>query len=150
MRGYMAPYARVLSIVQPDVVQEWGPGPNTSMALALGSTVHSFEHDPAYSLSSIGRLHCHCVGVDTPEYTQAIPADLYFVDGRRRADCIRSVRDKADGAAVLCLHDAQRIRYHEALARFDNVIFLTKGFAVASMGWDLSTFAGDEYRVGVR
>jgi hypothetical protein len=129
IHSYIESYKKILNEVKPKRVWEWGPGPNTSMALAIGAQVVSVEHQKRYAIPTIGNLISLVVGLDSKEYTSVMPVDLYFVDGRRRADCLTAIA-RISGA-VVCLHDAQRVRYHDALRLFPDVIFMTKGFAVA-------------------
>jgi len=138
MHSFEDPYAEVLELVHPRVVFEWGPGLNTTMALKTGATVCSMEHQARFMPRGIKteRFVPRLARADSAEYVQIVPychADVFFVDGRRRADCIRAARTVCTDRAVLCLHDAQRERYHEALRAFPNVLFMTRGFAVASI-----------------
>ncbi len=61
-------------------------------------------------------------------------SDLFFVDSRRRAQCLRAIYSlrRQNPELVVCLHDAQRSRYHQALALFEYVQFFSRGFATAT------------------
>lgn len=136
----MAPYMRVLRNYRPRTVYEWGPGYSTMLAVGSGAVVQSVEHDQHFAdmlPQSRGFHVCRVVPLDSDEYIAAQPAELYFVDGRRRAECIikalECAKQQPSREAVLCLHDAQRDRYHEALRQWTHVRFLLRGFAVAGL-----------------
>lgn len=137
MRSYAMAYKRVLQVARPYLVFEWGPGHNSRLAVKAGARVFAVEHQEKFvpkDLPAI-KFSCRVVPLESDDYVRISPyehADLFFVDGRRRADCIRAVRSRCLDRAVLCLHDAQRSRYHEALKSFPYVKFLERGFAVAS------------------
>jgi len=65
------------------------------------------------------------------------PSDLYFVDGRKRVLCMDCARENGPPDHVLCLHDAQRERYRGALDRYEHVLRLPGGFAVATNDKDI-------------
>ncbi len=122
---YRAVYGKVLDVVKPNVVYEWGPGENTQMALEAGATVMSVEQDKQYLIPTHPRLLQLHMPVDHPEYPRPLwPAALYFVDSRRRAECIRETlhMECSRYDPVLVLHDAQRRRYWGALAGYDYVL----------------------------
>jgi hypothetical protein len=136
--SYAPFYKEVLRTIQPARVYEWGPGLNTEMALQLPTTkeVTSVEQEPKWIPKNLLRrqiiLHQRA---DSLYYTRVLGAgayNLFFVDSRRRAECLEVVRHGCSEAAVVCLHDAQRARYHEALAKFPYVHFPHKGFALAT------------------
>ena len=136
LHSYVSAYKRVLSVVRPAKVFEWGPGRNSEIAVAAGAFVVAVEHDPKYvpdlspKVFTVNLVELHSDAyVDIEDHQDA---DMFFVDGRRRAACIRAVFEKANHQAFLCLHDAQRERYHEALRLFPYVRFLNVGFCVAS------------------
>jgi hypothetical protein len=132
-------YARVLSELKPKRILEWGPGENTLMGLRAGAHVYSIEQDPSYIpyISPTAPFQSAVHPVASPLYIDLHgrnDADLYFVDSRRRLDCIRAARlHGTTPDRVLCLHDAQRLRYHAALREWHYVRFLELGFCVASM-----------------
>lgn len=135
--SYEGVYPLVLRIVRPSLVFEWGPGPNSRMAVEAGARVCAVESKAQFVPQGLPahKFSCRIAPVQSAEYVNIGPyahADLFFIDGRRRSDCIRSVRSCCLDRAVLCLHDAQRERYHEALRSFEYVKFLARGFAVAS------------------
>jgi hypothetical protein len=130
-RGYIDLYLLLLAAVKPKIVQEWGPGTNTRAALATGAVVYSVEHDEAYRHPDMPKLIMSIVPLESMQYVTPITADLYFVDGRRRAECLMMIAGAASPRAVVCLHDAQRARYHDALSLFPFVEFVTNGIAIA-------------------
>lgn len=135
---FIPTYRRVLQYYRPRWVYEWGPGISTAMALGAGASVWAVEHDERYAtqIAPIPDVYtCDHIELDDDAYVvpQDLEADIYFVDGRRRAECVVNVALMAIGRrSILCLHDAQRERYQYALGHWKYVKFLTRGFAVAS------------------
>ena len=136
------PYQRVLRVVKPRYVYEWGPGFSTGIAIGFCIPVIAVEHDKKYipNIPFNDQLHCIHAKMQSEQYVEPqTDAELFLVDGRRRAECIRRVlRRYTDGtekpfSPVLCLHDAQRTRYHKALREWPHVRFLARGFAVAAL-----------------
>jgi hypothetical protein len=142
MQTYAPFYAALVRLFRPETVFEWGPGLNTAMALDAGARVTAIESSRDWiPKGTHGKFACIWVPENDPRYISTwgeSKADLFFVDGRKRADCIRTVYDECKEGAILCLHDAQRKRYFWALNRFDYVHFLDRGFAVASKSNELN------------
>lgn len=137
MHGYRDGYVGLLSALRPKQVFEWGPGANTEMALADPECeVFAVEHQPKWVPVPLDdRFQCLVCGVDSPSYVNLHnrdQADVFFVDGRRRDACLNLVFLLGSLKSVVCLHDAQRIRYHEALGKFPHIKFCGNGFAAAS------------------
>ncbi len=138
VRSYAPDYAKLLGIFRPQQVFEWGPGTNTQMALAAGAEVFAIE--PVLRWVSPLPLDNPKLAVLITPTTSPLymslhgreGSDLFFVDSRRRAECLDLIRAQAKPEALVCLHDAQRTRYNAALRRFKNVIFLQRSFAIAS------------------
>ena len=142
--SYLPEYLELLMRVspKPKLIVEWGPGLNTALALATGATVHSIESEAKW----LPRFYAptflwHLVPKDSSQYTEIVTdrfsdgVDLWFVDGFHRSEVLRAIY--ATYAAklkttIVCLHDAQRERYHDALRLFPYVFFLNRGLAVAS------------------
>lgn len=131
VQSYLWEYTALVARLRPSYIQEWGPGPNTCVGLAAGAAVVTVEDKREYVPPPMPDLTIREFCADTPDYVKAFPADLYFVDARRRVACMENILDRAEGDVVMCLHDAQRQRYHEALAKWPYVRFLSYGFAVA-------------------
>jgi hypothetical protein len=138
--SYEQAYRLVLQAVRPRKVFEWGPGLNTRLALAAGAAVTSYEFSERWLPTFTDpRLRVVRVAVDGHAWVdlgEDADADVFFIDSRRRSDCLDAVFGAAKPTAVVCLHDAQRRRYHEALARFPFVWFMDSGFALASRSAD--------------
>ncbi len=139
VRSYAPHYARLLEITRARQVFEWGPGPNTRMALAAGAKVFAIEpvlrwvsplplDDPNLAVLVTPTISPFYLSLHGHE-----DSDMFFVDSRRRAECLDLVREQAKPEAIICLHDAQRVRYNAALRRFANVTYLDRSFAIASM-----------------
>ena len=120
--------------LRPRLVVEWGPGPNTQMALAVGAEVFSIEHDTQWlPKDSSPKLVVLLAPKDGDRYFFfPAEADLYFIDGRNRARCLELVYERARADAVVCLHDAQRQAYRQMLLRFPYVFEPSLGFAIAT------------------
>ena len=140
--SFAGPYMHVLHSGRPKTIYEWGPGFSTGIALGFGCSVFAIEHHPKYVPTIPNNDTFKCTRVQLLDDAYVTPweaADLYFVDGRRRAACVvRTLQRCAENElpAVLCLHDAQRARYQEALRKWPHVRFLSRGFAVASFCLD--------------
>jgi hypothetical protein len=129
------PYQAVLEAITPKLVYEWGPGRNSDMALRHGAKVFAVEQNIKFVPPNIRRNLRVCLcNVSSDEYPKPLllDADIYFVDSRRRAECITAVFESCVESAVVALHDAQRERYHDALRLFPHVKFLRHGFCIAS------------------
>jgi hypothetical protein len=137
MHSYVDSYKRVLSFLTPKKVLEWGPGINTEMALDAGAFVFSIEQSIKY-LPEIqsNKWFFRILPVKDSQYVEHpygdADWDLYFIDSRRRQECISLAEKEGKHGSVVCLHDAQRDRYHKNLRTFSYVRFLHKGFCVAS------------------
>lgn len=137
--GYLPTLRRALVLRRPELVFEWGPGQNTREALGFGAYVMSVESRVEWLLPDQDRLVQLLLPERDPGYTSAFELgmrpDLFFVDGRRRQECIegaaRWAREKHP-SAWLVLHDAQRRRYWDALKHWEHVIFPEYHTAVAS------------------
>lgn len=135
LHSYATHYSEIIDRYRPSIVVEWGPGLNTELALATPiKQVVSVEHQEKYIYRGTDqRCSQRLVQVDSFEYIsprEISEADLFFVDGRRRAECLIQIFKKAKPGAIVCVHDAQRARYIPALQLFDNVKFPRFGFAV--------------------
>ena len=140
IHSFESHYRRLLERVRPRRILEWGPGESTRVALESPTLerIVSIEHNPKW-LPQIQdqRWRAVMAEVQTPTYVSfhgMDDADLFFVDARRRVECLERTLERARPGAVVCLHDAQRERYHETLARFERVEFLAFGFAAAWVG----------------
>jgi hypothetical protein len=136
LHSYSASYRRLLEITRPVKVFEWGPGPNTQLALEVGARVVSRECDPKWvpgaRAPELALEVMDCTGSRWVDLGSDRDAEVFFIDSRRRVDCLAAVLAQATPEALVCLHDAQRRRYHSALAAFGYVFFAEPGFAIAS------------------
>jgi len=133
--SYLEPYQKLLEALEPKKVFEWGTGENTKLALKTGARVISVEHSKDVLLDPEPNLVQILVDVDDDIYPTLHgydDCDIYFVDARRRLECIQYVREHATKSDHLVyLHDAQRQRYHSALKLYNYVRFVAQGNAVA-------------------
>jgi len=136
MQTYLKPYAALMRLVKPSFVLEWGPGQNSQIALDAGAAVVAIEHDRQWVPHSDNKnFTCIVPSVDGRRYVDTWgtqDANVAFIDGRRRAECLELCCHELPDSVIVCLHDAQRMRYHDALGKFENVRFLNQGFAIAS------------------
>jgi hypothetical protein len=136
LHSYRDCYRRLLTIARPRKVLEWGPGLNTRLALEAGAEVISREFDPKWVPDCPHPKHtAELVDWQSSRWTDLghdRDAELFFIDSRRRSDCLEAVLAQAPAESLVCLHDAQRRRYHAALAWFEHVLFAMPGFAIAS------------------
>lgn len=135
--SYTEVYQNIFEVLQPQKVLEWGPGPNTQMALAAGAEVFSIVFDRKYDCQQIDtpKWRWKLVGVKDDAFVQfpngETDWDLYFVDSRRRQECISlALQGKAD--AVVCLPNMQPFRRQEYLKQFKYLFLHHTGFCVAS------------------
>ena len=136
MHTYVEHYSRLVRLVKPRMVFEWGPGPNTVIALKLGAQVVSVEPERKW-IPDINHQAWTCILAreDSPGYMSlwhCQSAAVFFIDSRRREDCLELVYLQSRPDAIAVLHDAQRRRYQRSLERFPYVIFVDKGVAFAS------------------
>jgi hypothetical protein len=124
-------YQKLLEILKPKTLQEWGPGKNTDMALEAGWHVRSTESEPQYLHSHHPELVQKYVAVESEQYVQPKSSFVYFVDGRRRADCLKHIWPLTDGDKAVILHDVKRERYWQEFAHYDYVVIPdgTTGYA---------------------
>lgn len=117
---------------------EWGPGLTTRIFLRSCLVVEAVESEARW-IPDLGkdssRFICHLTPVRDRRYPMLWATvsdyDFYFVDGRRRSECMNSVLCNVQ-SPVLGIHDAQRERYHEAMKEWPYVTFITRGLAILS------------------
>lgn len=108
------------------------------MALDAGAAVLAIEPSPEWAELIVPHDRLRLVVADTSSDNYLSlhgwdDADLFFIDCRRRAECLDLVRTAAKPTAVVCLHDAQRSRYQEAIRRYKMFCKPTDYFCVLSM-----------------
>lgn len=134
VHSYVDSYRKLLELIRPRTILEWGPGLNTEIGLDAGAVVYSIEHEEAYAkkYAHSSNYHYFIEDVKSNLYVDlhGFGADLYFVDGRRRSECLNMIFNSASGNYVVCLHDAQRSRYRDSVRLFENVIFINAGFCI--------------------
>jgi hypothetical protein len=129
-QSYVPFYKTLLRRLKPKIVCEWGPGPNTELALLFGATVTTVEQDLQWmpqEQEKLVRLH---IQTNDPLYIRPCDfasVDLFFVDSRRRSECVEQIFSGCKKNAVVCLHDCQRSRYKKAMSLFQHIAFYGKG-----------------------
>ena len=138
-QAYLPFYRKLFDVAKSRIrsVVEWGPGENTEIALKSGVPVISIEQELKW-IPRIKDKHWTCVYVQVESlgyvgFWGNDRAGLYFIDSRRRTECIDLVFTRGQNErSIIAVHDAQRKRYQEALRQFPYVVFLDRGFALAS------------------
>lgn len=133
MHNYHDCYIRVMDVVKPRVVMEWGPGLNTELALERGAMVLSIEDNPKWfpEIDNNRWTPLH-IKHDSQKYITPMPADLYFVDAKHRVEVLENIRQKY-GSSVVFIHDAQRADYQQEINQWRYVRYLRSDCAVMSM-----------------
>lgn len=137
IHAFRVPYSAVLAVTLPQEVVEWGPGLNTELALQLPDCrVFAIESVvrwvPTPRDARFACLVCHEQSAAYTSLHGRNDADVVFVDGRRRSECIERVWQDLKPTGIVCVHDAQRARYQSAIGQFPCVAFFGRGFAAAS------------------
>ena len=140
MHDYESTYKQLLSLLHPQSVLEWGPGRNTELALEAGAVVWSVESNPQWLLAPTQQLTQLLVLEKSLQYTTPtvwlrIEFSLVFVDGRKRAECLRRVRVSSEAwtrGTVVAVHDAQRARYWDGLKRWAYIVVPEGSLAMAT------------------
>jgi len=111
---------KVLSIIKPKTVFEYGPGVSTKIIAAFPGVeiVDSVEHDTDYyekyrwGMSDNVQITLQPVLEAYPETPGRVPLyDLIFVDGRERETCLFVAKGRLNKGGVVILHDAARPSY---------------------------------------
>lgn len=138
LHSFVDDYERILHIYNKKLkIYEWGPGKNTEIALKYNANVYSVEFDMKWLYKTNNHLQTNIFITDytSKEWSDIShynDCDIYFIDSRKREICIESVYNNAKGEYIICLHDAQRQRYHKALSLFRYVYFFNRGFCFAT------------------
>ena len=120
--SYIKLYANILDTVRPKLVLEWGPGPNTTMAIQSGAIVVSVEQKQQYILPPAYNYIPMLIPVADARYVRPCDFavfDLFFVDSRRRQEILVNIRSVKKMEALVILHDSQRVRYQQAISLYD-------------------------------
>lgn len=127
---------KVLSLLQPKRIFEYGPGESTKIMSKFPTviSIDSVEHDKAWfgkwqwSLPDNVNLIYNPVMELYPETQGRYDRyDLIFVDGREREKCIFVARGRLNENGVIMLHDAERVQYKEIIDSFKFRFFTDDG-----------------------
>ena len=121
IHSYVPFYHEILIANRPKLVFEWGPGPNTDLALKYGASVTTVEQNLKWMPKPKPNLTCLHISTKDPSYTNPVSFkdfDVFFVDSRRRAECIINAFKECKDTAIVCLHDAERSWYRKAINLF--------------------------------
>ncbi len=137
---YVPAYTRLVEMLQPSRVLEWGPGPNTDIALKAGARVWAVESQRKWLKEPAANLVQLFVAESAERYADApawlgLDFDLFFVDGRRRSECFQAAHKAAihgSRKAVAALHDCQRSRYWTGLKAWRYVCVPVGVLAIAT------------------
>jgi predicted O-methyltransferase YrrM len=120
-----------LGRIIPDMILEWGPGYSTEVMIqeCPDADIYSVENDLNYFIEAgrnFGRFpRVRLIHASTQEHYVNPPIlrdmtfNLIFVDGRHRAECLKSCLYKLKENGVVLLHDSDRQDYAEALKLFE-------------------------------
>jgi hypothetical protein len=133
---YTHHYKELLKQIEPKSVYEWGAGEHTRIALEHTNDITSVEQNGQRIPEDLaGKVKFLNIKTSDSSYISIegnYDHDVYFVGSRNRAECLKQILCFSKESAVVCLHDAQRRRYHGILKLFPYVRFLTNGFCIAS------------------
>lgn len=126
-------YTRTLLFLKPKKLVEWSSDPTATIPLKMGIQVLSIT--PRGVPWSGSGYTPRVSSPGEPSYydlTGWWDSRVFLVDWREREICIDLVYHQGPEDSVIILHDAQRKRYQGALAKFPFVVFLSRGFCLAS------------------
>jgi predicted O-methyltransferase YrrM len=143
-RDYSKYYEKILSEFKPKLIVEWGPGigidndykvGQTTLALELtDAQITTIEQDVRWLPKSTDRLNCLHIPVNSTIYTEVVQYkdyDFFFIDSRRRRECIQKVFNIMKNDALVFVHDAQRPEYRPAINLFPYITYFNnERFAV--------------------
>ncbi len=143
--SYKGTLRKVLVMLNPQYVLEWGPGISTVIMARHPSVkaVYTVEHKKAWIEKFINerlinlKSSCKLIIAYQPDL-EIYPHlnghkdkyDLIFVDGRQRVECLKETKKRLQDKGVAILHDAERPRYKEGIDLFKYKIFTDKGNTV--------------------
>ena len=134
MYSYKNILSKYLSELRPKNIVEWGPGKSTHLILSALDDIKllSIEHDKNY----FNKINME---IDDTRWSSLLvkntnrasryahiirdypPADLYFIDGRRRVECAFSAMSHSPDSTLI-LHDCSRKMYTDILKPFVDII----------------------------
>lgn len=138
---------KVLKIINPKYVFEYGPGVSTkTIAFHPGvEIVDSVEHDVAWyerhrwSMPDNVRITLQPVLEAYPETMgRTDKYDLIFVDGRERESCLYVAKSRLNDGGVVMLHDAERPAYKEIIDTYKYKFFTDNGSTVTMTDNDIT------------
>lgn len=136
--SYKETLLKVMDIIQPVHCFEWGVGKSTLTISEFPSvlSLDSVEHDPSW----VDRLkpvpdNVKVIFEQSHELYQIVfgrcdEYDLIFVDGKDRARCLQSAKERISKTGAVVLHDAMREEYKKAIEAYSFQIFSDGGHTV--------------------
>ena len=135
-RDYSKYYEKILKNISPKNIIEWGPGMGidndklkgqTQLALELtNANITVIEQDKKWLPKPQDRLTVKHIQVNDPEYINIEKYkdfDIFFVDSRRRQECIENAFKYANDDVLVFVHDAERQRYKKFINLFPYIIY---------------------------
>lgn len=123
---------KVLDVLKPKTVFEYGPGVSTSIMAIYPSVelIDSVEHNIAWYEKYRWEMPDNVKMYYQPSL-ELYPStkgridkyDLIFVDGRERENCLYLAKERLNDNGVIILHDAERPNYQEPM-KFYKFMFL--------------------------
>jgi len=138
---------RVLNILNPKTVFEYGPGVSTMMIASHPGVeiVDSVEHDPAWyekykwtMLDNVRITLQPILSVYPETEGRSDKYDLIFVDGREREKCLFVARGRLNAGGAIMLHDAERPSYQDMINSFKYKFWTDDGHTVTLTDNDMT------------
>jgi hypothetical protein len=138
---------KVLGIVNPKTIFEYGPGVSTKiMATHPGvEIVDSVEDETAWyekyrwTMPDNVQIYYQPVAEAYPETLGRVEKyDLIFVDGIERVSCLYVARVRLNKGGVVVLHDAERPNYREMIETYKYKFWTDEGHTVTLTDDDIT------------
>lgn len=129
---------KVLDIIKPKKILEYGPGVSTSVMVVHPGveTIDSVEHDIAWYEKWRWQMPDNVNLIFQPNIDlyplmgSDAPYDFIFIDGKVREICLFISKSRIHHVGVVMLHDAERISYKPYIDSFEYKFFTDDGHTV--------------------
>lgn len=127
---------RILDEFRPERVMEFGSGLSTNILAVFPSVVSlvTIEHDQKWYEKIKANYYSNIELIFEPDlgkYAEVTrDSDLFFVDGRERVRCLKTIKRLGYGNRITILHDSDRDKYKEGIELFKHRIFGDEGNTV--------------------
>jgi tRNA A58 N-methylase Trm61 len=144
---------KVLEVIKPSTVFEYGPGVSTSI-MSIYPTVDiidTVEHDRSWYEKykwefpdNVRIMYQPILEIYPETKGRCDKYDLIFVDGREREQCLYIAKSRLKEGGVVILHDAERESYQELINTYKFKFWTDEGHTVT-----LTDNLTMSYRLGV-